>query len=108
MKPLLPFVFLLATSACAAFTPQQRAAGTQALQDAYTRGEITAQQRDDGIAALQGGKTDLTWLWGLGSVVASLVLGVPISVNRVQALRGPVATTAERVTRAAAAIQAQA
>ena len=108
MKPLLPFVFLLATSACAAFTPQQRAAGTQALQDAYTRGEITAQQRDDGIAALQGGKTDLTWLWGIGNVFLSVLLGVPLAVSRVQAIRGPVATPAERITRAAAEIQAKA
>lgn len=103
-----PFTFLLCAllatlPACSAFSPAQREAGKAAVQDAYEAGELTARQRDDAIAAIESGSVD----WGYwasigGSILASVLLGVPISVGAVQKKRGPVATASERQTRAAA------
>lgn len=89
---------------CSAFSQQQRESGRIALQDAYDRGEITAQQRDDAIEALESGSGSglEKWLFLGGSVIASIILGTPIAVGTVQRKRGPVATPAERQARAAA------
>lgn len=89
---------------CQAFSQQQRDSGVVALQDAYERGEITAAQRDKAIEALDSGSASglSEWLYLGGSVLASVLLGVPISVGAVQKKRGPVATPAERVARASA------
>lgn len=106
MKKFTTYVLclLLATlPACAAFTPAQREAGKAAIQDSYEAGELTARQRDDAIAAIESGHIDWGyWLAAGGSVLASLLLGVPVSVAAVQKKRGPVATAQERQTRAAA------
>lgn len=70
--------------ACSAFSPQQKDAGRVAIQDAYDKGDLTAKQRDDAIAALEGGGDLSQWLYLGGSVLASVLLGVPISVGTVQ------------------------
>lgn len=87
--------------ACSFLTPQQKESGRVAIQDAYEKGEITATQRDDAIEALETGDASGLdqWLYLGGSVLASVLLGVPISVGAVQKKRGP--TEAQR--RAAAA-----
>jgi hypothetical protein len=88
---------------CKAFSPAQVEAGRAALQDSYESGEITQRQRDDAIAALEGGHVDWGyWLAAGGSVLASILLGVPVSVAAVQKKRGPVATPSERKARATA------
>jgi hypothetical protein len=106
MKKFTTYVLclLLATlPACAAFSPAQREAGKAAIQDSYEAGELTARQRDDAIAAIESGNVDWSYWASIGgSILASVLLGVPISVGAVQKKRGPVATTQERQTRAAA------
>jgi hypothetical protein len=82
-------------TACAHLTPAQRESGRTSIQDAYEKGQITAAQRDDAITALEGGTTDWSqWLTLGGSVLASILLGVPVSVGVVQKKRGP--TEAQR------------
>lgn len=70
--------------ACQGFSQQQRDAGRLAIEDAYDKGDLTAKQRDDAIAALEGGGDFSQWLYLGGSVLASVLLGVPISVGTVQ------------------------
>jgi hypothetical protein len=107
MKRLPSYVLCLLVAvlpACAALTPQQQSAGRQSIQAAYERGEITQAQRDASIEILDtaGETTDWSALLTLGgSVLASVLLGVPISVGAVQRKRGPVATPEERVRRMA-------
>lgn len=107
MRQLATYVLCLlivVLPGCQAFSQQQRESGAASLQDAYERGEITAAQRDKAIEALnKGDASGLTeFLYLGGSVLASVLLGVPISVGAVQKKRGPVATPAERVARASA------
>lgn len=86
------FCFLLVFApACAYLSPQQKEAGKTAVQGAYERGEITAEQRDDAIEALETGSGEglEKWLYLGGSVLASILTGVPIAVGVVQKKRGP-------------------
>ena len=74
--------------ACNLLTPQQRAAGRTAIEDAYDRGELTQGQRDDAVAALEGQPVD--WegiLLTGGSFLASILVGVPIAVSRTNKMR---------------------
>lgn len=76
---------------CGMLSPQQKEAGKAALQDAYEKGQITAEQRDDAIEAIEAGTGDgmEKWLYLGGSVLASILTGVPIAVGVVQKKRGP-------------------
>lgn len=88
---------------CRAFTAEQRIAGAEAVQAAYDRGELTISQRDAALKALEGATIDWDALLQTGgSVLLSLLLGVPTTVGVVRAVRGPVATAAERAARIAA------
>jgi len=106
-----PYVWLLClvilgTPCCGYLTPQQQNAAKQTIQAEYEAGRLTAAQRDVAFEAIE--KQDASagdvasWLYLGGSVLASVLLGVPISVGAVQRKRGPVATPEERVRRAAA------
>jgi hypothetical protein len=98
MKKLTTYALCLLIAvlpACQAFTPQQRESGKIAVQDAYEKGQLTQQQRDDAIAALEGESVDWTSLLTTGgSIIASILLGVPVAVGVVQRKRGP--TEAQR------------
>ncbi len=99
MKNFLTYVLCAAIAfapACSFLTPQQKESGRVAIQDAYEQGQITATQRDDAIEALEKGDASGLdqWLYLGGSVLASVLLGVPISVGAVQKRRGP--TEAQR------------
>jgi hypothetical protein len=92
--------------ACGYLTPQQQNAARQTIQAEYEAGRLTCAQRDVAFEAIDkqaAGTGDVaSWLYLGGSVLASVLLGVPISVGAVQRKRGPVATPEERVRRAAA------
>lgn len=76
--------------ACQGLSLQQRESGKASLQEAYERGEITAGQRDEAVAALDGETVDWsTLLTTGGSILASILLGVPVAVGVVQKKRGP-------------------
>ncbi len=94
-------LLLVFLPACGFLTPSQRATGAAAIEQSYAAGELTTAQRDAAIAALDSSTVDWTELALTGgSILASVLLGVPIAVGRVQKMRGPVATQAERVARA--------
>lgn len=99
MRKILTYVLCAAivfAPACSFLSPQQKESGRVAIQDAYEKGQITADQRDDAIEALEKGDASglEQWLYLGGSVLASVLLGVPISVGAVQKRRGP--TEAQR------------
>jgi hypothetical protein len=104
MKTYLALVLCLLIAVlpgCALLTDQQRDSGRIAVDDAYRRGQITAAQRDEAIEVLNSdGAVD----WGAilqtgGSVLASILLGVPVAVGvaqkRVRKERGPARTHAD-------------
>jgi hypothetical protein len=105
MKKLSIYILclLIAVLPACQLTEAQRESGRIAVNDAYDRGEITAVQRDDAIEALEGGSVDWEkWLMLGGTVLVSVLTGVPIAVNRTMKKRGPPAPPAERAARAAA------
>jgi len=75
-------------------TPEQETAARQSLQNSYEAGQITAAQRDAALEAIDRGQAGTTdWqglLIGGGSVLASILLGVPIAVGRVNQVRGSI------------------
>jgi hypothetical protein len=89
--------------ACGYLTPQQQNAAKQTIQAEYEAGRLTASQRDVAFEAIDKQTTSAgdvsSWLYLGGSVLASILLGVPISVGAVQAKRGPSATPQERAAR---------
>lgn len=106
MKNALVYVLcllVLVLPGCGMLTPAQRDSGKVALEEAFQRGEITASQRDQAMDALDGKTVDWTELLTTGgSVLASILLGVPVAVGVVNRKRGP--TEAQRqAARAAAA-----
>ena len=90
----------------ALMTPQQHDAAYQTIQAEYRAGRLTRKQRDAACEALEqmdgNGSTWSNLLLMGGSVLASVLTGVPIAIGAVQRKRGPVATTAEREVRKAA------
>lgn len=99
MRKIITYVLcaaILVAPACSFLTPQQKESGRVAIQDAYEKGQITAEQRDDAMEAIESGSGDglEKWLYLGGSIVSSILLGVPISVGMVQKKRGP--TEAQR------------
>lgn len=91
MKQLTTWVACVAIvflPACQALSPQQRAAGAEAIQQSYDRGELTATQRDDALTALDGGGFDWDGLIQIGaSIAGSILLGVPVAVGTTNKLR---------------------
>ena len=91
MKQLTTYVACLAIlflPACNLLTPQQRDAGRQSIEDAYDRGELTLGQRDLAIESLEGQTVDWSEVLATGgSIVASILLGVPIAVRTTNKLR---------------------
>lgn len=84
-------ILVLFLPACHFLSPAQVASGKQSIQQAYEEGQLTAQQRDDAIASLEGSEVDVSqWLYLGGSVLASVLLGVPVSVAAVNKKRGPI------------------
>jgi hypothetical protein len=76
---------------CMGLSPQQQESGRISIDNAYKRGELSKKQRDDAVDALENSNFDITpWLAAGGSVLASIILGVPISVGQVMKKRGPV------------------
>lgn len=83
-------VLIVFLPGCGLLSPAQRESGKASLQDAYKRGEITADQRDEAMEVLDGKTFD----WGPilqtgGGVLASILLGVPVSIAAVNKRRGP-------------------
>jgi hypothetical protein len=96
-------LLILGTPSCGYLTPQQQNAAKQTIQAEYEAGRLTASQRDVAFEAIDKQTASAgdvsSWLYLGGSVLASILLGVPISVGAVQAKRGPSATPQERATR---------
>lgn len=73
-------------------TSAQRESARISLGNEYDAGRITKAQYDAAVEALD--KPSITaddwanWLMAGGSVIASILLGVPIAVGRVQKVRG--------------------
>jgi hypothetical protein len=105
---VLCFLVAVLPGCQAMMTPQQQDAAYQTIQAEYRAGRLTRKQRDAACEALeqmQATGDSSTWenllLMG-GSVLASVLTGVPIALGAVQRKRGPVATPAERARRSAA------
>lgn len=83
---------VLVLPGCQLLTPEQREAARQSIQADYDAGLITAAQRDMAVEALakEGSVDWAAILTAGGSVVASILLGVPIAVGRVNKARGPI------------------
>jgi hypothetical protein len=98
-------ILALVLPACQFLTPQQRNAAQQTIEAEYDAGRLTPAQRDAALEALdeQGGIDWEALVVAGGSVLTSVLLGVPIAVGRVRRERGPSATAAERAKRRAAA-----
>lgn len=89
---------------CALMTPQQRSAARESIEAEYRAGNITRTQADAAIEAVDNPE-GIDWegvLKAGGSVLVSLLLGVPVTIGAVQKIRGPSATQAERAARSAA------
>lgn len=97
-------VVLLPGCASLGMTPEQRETARTSLTQQRDVGNITEAQYEAAIEALdQPEGTDWTALLTAGgSIIASILLGVPIAVGRVNQARGPVATPQERANRMAA------
>lgn len=96
--------FLIAVlPGCQMMTPEQKESARISLDQARAVGNITEAQYDAAIEALDNpqGTDWSTLLAAGGSIVASILLGVPIAVGRVNRVRGPVATPQERAARRA-------
>jgi ABC-type spermidine/putrescine transport system permease subunit II len=81
--------FVAFAPGCAHLTPQQKASAQEALANELDAGRITQAQYDIAIESLE--ETSVDWeslLVAGGSVVASILLGVPIAVGRVNKVRG--------------------
>lgn len=80
-------------------TPQQRESARISLGNEFDAGRLTKDQYEAAIEALD--KPTITaddwanWLMAGGSVIASILLGVPIAVGRVQKVRGAPRTQAQ-------------
>ena len=102
MKTLTTYVLCLLIvllPGCSLMTPQQKSATQLTIENEFEQGRLTAAQRDAALEALDS-KGTFDWetmLAAGGSVLASILLGVPIAVGRVQAKRGAPRTPAQTV-----------
>jgi len=96
MKNVLTYLLCLSLvflPACNLLTPEQKEAARESIQFEHEQGRITLAQRDAALEALDAQPESVDWatlLTAGGSVVASVILGVPIAVGRVNKVRGPI------------------
>lgn len=103
----LSLVFLPGCQALG-MTPEQIESARTSLTQQRDVGNITQAQYDAAVEALDnpaGVNWEALLLTG-GSVLTSVLLGVPIAVGQVQKRRGPVATPQEKAARMAAGSKA--